>query len=221
MTISSRALRRQGFTLVEMIGVLAVIAILGSLLVPRVLAAISDARIANAAATCKSVKVAVNEYYGRYTRLGTTNGADLGLTASGQSYEDWDSRCLVPEGFADKAFSVRIGNGAVGNAAGGSRLRIISIIGNTRDQRPANNDTAIDLGAYDLDGSEATNDVTGSFVVEACIEGVDNQDALDLSERLDGLELSAPIGQNDESGRVKYLINADGTARVRIYMAHK
>lgn len=219
MNTTPRRSRSSGFTLVEMIGVLAVVAILASLLVPRVFAAIIDARVSSAAGTCKSVKIAVSEYYGRYTRLGTLRGDALALLNGGDIYEDWDSRCLVPEGIMDKEFAVKIGNGTIGGT-NGSRLRVINILGNRNDTRPATADT-INSGAYDLDSSAPGNDVLGLYVVEACIEQVENRDAIELSIKLDGLGGSADVGDDDEMGRVKYTIGADGTATVRVYIAHK
>jgi prepilin-type N-terminal cleavage/methylation domain-containing protein len=208
-----------GFTLVEMIGVLAVIAILASLLVPRVFQAIGDSKINNAAATYNGIKSGVAEYYGKYGKLAGTNGTDL-VFVSGIS-EDWDLKTLVTEGFAEKPFSVRIGNGLNGSVAGGSRLRVMNISANTTDTQAANSATTIDSGAYNLDGASVTNDVRGTLLVEAVIEGVDTADALDLNTRIDGAALGAPQGSNDEAGRVKYFITTNGTAKVRIYLAHK
>jgi len=221
MKSNFRNLRRAAaFTLVEMIGVLAIIAILASMLVPRVFQAIGDSKINNAASTCIAVKAAVNEYYGKYGKIGGTNGVDLGLGTSWATYEDWDLRCLVTEGFMERPFSLRIGNGKLGQANGGSRLRVMNITGNTPDSRAADNATSIDHGAYNLDGASTTNDVIGALIIEACIEGVDNLDAIDLSGRIDGPALSVALGQNDEAGRVKYLLSTNGTASVRIYLAH-
>jgi len=212
--------RAQGFTLVEMIGVLSVIAILSSLLVPRVFQAIADARINNAASTCNAVKAAVNEYYGRYAKLGGTNGTDLGISA-GNKYEDWDIKTLVTEGYMERPFSVKIGNGLVGSTAGGSRIRIVNIQNNNASTTVASDATAIESGAYNRNGLAPTNDVIGIQLVEACIEGVDNQDAMDLNNRLDGPNLGAAFGANDQSGRVKYFLTTNGTAKVRIYLAHR
>ncbi len=83
-----------GFTLVEMIGVLSVISILASLLAPRVFQAINDSRIAAAAASYNGVKSAVNEYFGRYGLLGGLNGAVLNI-ANNAASEDWDLNVLV------------------------------------------------------------------------------------------------------------------------------
>lgn len=209
-----------GFTLVEMIGVLSVISILSSLMVPRVFLAISDARLNNAAASYNGIKAAVNEYYGHYAKIGGTNGTDLGLGA-GNIYEDWDLRCLVTEGFAEKPFVVRLGNELVGSASQGSRIRIINISANTADTRPASTPLDLDAGAYNLDGGSVTNDVTGGLLIEAVIEGVSNADAMDLNDRIDGPVLGAAVGANDESGRLKYLLGVDGTASVHLYLAHR
>ena len=212
-----------GFTLVEMIGVLAVIAILASLLVPRVFQAIGDSKINNAAATYNGIKSAVSEYYGKYGKLGGTNGSDLGLSSDYATYEDWDLRCLVTEGFAEKPFIVRIGNGKIGSANSGSRLRIMKLKGTyDANQRAANSSTTVDQGGYNLDGSSVTNDISGSLLVEAVIEGVDNQDAIDLNTRIDGSSLgTTTLGANDEAGRVKYFFTTNSTCSVRIYLAHK
>lgn len=218
---SSRRRGEIAFTLVEMIGVLSVIAILSSILVPRVFNSIGDARINGTAVTCNTVKTAVSEYYGRYAKIGLTNGADLYLTNNGALYEDWDTRCLLTEGYLEKPFIVKIGNGLVGSAAGGSRIRIVSISGNTMSTRVAFTAAANNGGGYSRGGISTTNDVIGRLLVEACIEGVDNQDAIDLNTRLDGPTLGAPLGQNDELGRVKYFITTNGTAAVRIYLAHR
>ena len=98
---------------------------------------------------------------------------------------------------------------------------MINILGNTPDTAVAVDLAAIDSGAYNRNGTGATNDVLGIWVVEACLEGVDNQDAIGLNERLDGPTLGSPMGQNDEAGRVKYRITSEGTASVRIYLSHR
>lgn len=212
-----------GFTLVEMIGVLAVIAILASMLVPRVFQAIGDSKVNNAASAVNSIKSAVAEYYGKYGRIGGTGGTNLGL-AENAIQEDWDKLALLPEGFCEKPFSVRIGSGEIG-APNGSRLRVINIYSNTASDAPATAATDLDVGAYNLDGStnSATiNDVLGQLLVEAVIKGVDNQDAKDLNDRIDGPSLGAPLGASDTKGRVKYFVDQNtGAADVRIYVAHK
>jgi len=220
-TVSTVRTRRGGFTLVEMIGVLAIVAILSSLLVPRVFQAISDAKVNNAASRCTTTKAAVANYYGRYARIAGTNGSDLGISGTpGTIYEDWDLKCLVTEGYLDQPLAVGVGNGLMGASAGGSRVHVVNIAGNDANSRPASGTTDIDKGAYNLDGNNATNDVVGHVLVEACIEGVDNQDAVDLSRRIDGAALSVPIGSNDEVGHVKYYLGTNGVARVRVYLAH-
>lgn len=211
---------RSAFTLVEMVGVLAIISILASMLAPRVFQAIADAKISNAASTCQSLKTALGEFYGRYGKIGGTNGTDLGLAVDAV-YDDYDLRALVPEGYIERPFMVRIGNGLVGSANDGSRLRVKNIQGNGPNVRPGGGTAAIDSGAYNLDGLSTTNDVTGYLLVEAVIEGVEKLDAKELNDRLDGPTLGTALGTSDEVGTVKYFISTNGLAKVRVYIGHR
>jgi prepilin-type N-terminal cleavage/methylation domain-containing protein len=213
---NARLRREQAFTLVEMIGVLAIIAILASLLIPRVFQAIGDSKISNSASTCNSIKAAVNEYYGRYGLIAGPKGA--ALTFSSGIAEDWDLTTLVAEGFAEKPFTVRIGNGLLGSTAGGSRLRVVDISSNTTNTLPSD----LTKGAYNLDGASTTNDISGSMVVEAVIEAVDAKDAEDFNDRIDGSILgSTNVNAADLSGRVKYTTPVSGKTSVRVYIAHR
>lgn len=213
---------QRAFTLVEMIGVLAIIAILASLLIPRVFQAIGDSKISAAASSCNSIKAAVNEYYGKYGLLAGPQGAPLPAAEwTGNIFPDWDLKSLVAEGVAEKPFSVRIGNGKIGSADSGSHLRLIQISANDKDTDPS---ADIDSGAYNLDGSSTNlNDVTGTLIVEAVIEEVDAQDAKALNDRIDGPNLGATIVMtNDWAGRVKYDVpDANLKTSVRVYMAHR
>jgi len=220
--LNAKTRKAQAFTLVEMIGVLAIIAILASLLIPRVFQAIGDSKISNSASTCNSIKAAVNEYYGKYGLIAGPKGVALTLSGTPATAEDWDLTTLVAEGFAEKPFSVRIGNGKMGSATGGSRLRVIDISANTTNTAAA--DAAGDLakGAYNLDGASTTNDISGALLVEAVIEEVDSQDAKDFNDRIDGANLGATnLTSADQSGRVKYTAPSGGKTSVRVYLAHR
>ncbi len=217
---SDRIRKEQAFTLVEMIGVLAIIAILASLLIPRVFQAIGDSKISNSASTANSIKAAVNEYYGKYGLIAGPKGVSLTNFVNGIA-EDWDLTTLVAEGFAEKPFSVRIGNGQIGSP-NGSRLRVINIAGNDGTTAIAASTNDLASGAYNLDGTNTVNDISGALLVEAVIMDVDAQDAKDFNDRLDGPILGATTLTNaDQAGRVKYIAPVNGKTSVRVYIAHR
>ena len=204
----SKTQRTQGFTLVEMIGVLAVIAILASLLVPRIFQAINDSKVSNAAAACNTVKSAVNEYYGKKGRFEDAAGAQIAATT-----HDWQT-VLLKERFLEKPLDARVGAGA-----GISIINVSALVATT--------DPAADItagGAFNLDGDAVVNDITGAgFLAQVSITNVTVQDARDLSLRLDGKELSSPDATPtaaDSNGRVKYTVT-DGIAQVAVYVAHR
>ncbi len=194
-----------GFTLIEMIGVLAVIAILAALLIPKIFDAINNARINNASVSYNSVKSAVADHYAKYgSFLATANGATLTLTNA----NPYDA-VLLSEGFMDKPFAVKIGDGTT----------------NTMIQAVAGVAVAADgsNSAYDLDGA-GTNDTgpAGNTVIQAVITGVARADAQALNDRLDGALLGsgANAADADIKGRVKYVATTDPVT-VYIYIAHR
>jgi len=195
---------KRAFTLIEMIGVLAVIAILAALLIPKIFEAINNARINNAAVSYNTVKTALADHYAKHGSLLSSNG--LLMAVGGPGATNFDNT-LLTEGFLDKPFKVKVGDGnSVVEVNTALATNIAATVSNT---------------AYDLDGSGGSqNDAAGGVVVEAIIYGVTENDAKDLNDRLDGASLGSAIGTDDLKGRVKYTGGAASTT-VRIYVTHR
>jgi prepilin-type N-terminal cleavage/methylation domain-containing protein len=200
--------KRKGFTLIEMIGVLAVIAILASLLIPKIYEAINNARISNTVLSYNTVKTALADHYAKYGSLASSNGVAF-AAIPGPGSTNFD-KVLVAEGFLDKPFQVKIGDL-------GTHIEVV----NAASAATAPDGTA--TPAYDLDGNNAAaNDCTGSYVVQAVISNVSLGDAFALSTLLDGATLSAAnasVGSDDFRGRVRYAATA--TTTVYIYVTHR
>jgi type II secretory pathway pseudopilin PulG len=183
------------FTLIEMIGVLAVIAILAALLIPKVFTAINNARINNAVASVETIKTAVADHYGKYGSF-ALYGTNYSILPS----TNYDTAVLMAEGLLDKPFAVKVGTG--------SYIEIVTNGGNGGT-------------GYKLDG---TNNLTGTqtYTVEAVLQGVAGQDALDIGTLLDGLPgtILSPATNStgaDQVGRVEYT-GGSGLQTVYIYI---
>ena len=181
----SRSQGARGFTLIEMIGVLAVIAILAALLIPKVFSAISDARINSVCINTDTIKTAVADHYGKYGKFDYIYGTNqVTLPAVG-----YDTNVLMAEGLIDKPYVAKI---AGGDPSATSGIQLVS-------GADANGGTGYILGG--------TNNATASagFVVEAHLQKVAVQDAKDLNDRIDGVAMGAPdLTTGDTKGRVEY-----------------
>ena len=207
---SNQRKRVQGFTLIEMIGVLAVIAILASMLIPKIFEAINSARINNTIQSYNAIKTGVLDHYGKYGAINLLGTTQTSYAAGSAQMNAYDRQILLPEALIDKPFVARVGtNWVIQAVAGGLTTDAVTGINSS----------------YDLDGSgTANNDAGGaSFVVEAVISSVATADAIDISTRLDGLSMSQPANSAlaDLAGRVKYATPVNGLTDVYIYICHR
>ena len=210
----NKNLKAQGFTLIEMIGVLAVIAILAALLIPKIFNAINDARVNNAVVSYNTIKAASAEHYAKYGAFDkTAGGAAVPATPTSvpppggvAGMEYWDAQ-LLAEGFSDKLFLVKIGTNSFAKVTAGAGGPPLSF--------PVDSQ-------YNLDGVGTNDVINGNWVVEAIIEGVAATDAKDVNDRLDGdtPPFVVVVGNADTLGRVKYNPAVKG-GELRIYATHR
>ncbi len=216
--------RSNGFTLIEMIGVLAIIAILAVIVVPKVFSTIAGSRVTGAVASINSMRSALAEFSGRF---GT-----VPLTTANSRIDD----LLVAAGMLENRFVVKIGaqpgTAIVAGAnwanvagtwqttnAGASQASQSRIICSTSTATaPA---TAAGSN-FRLNGT--TNLPAGSRVVSVVLVNVTGAEARDLSLRIDGDSLSQTVATTaDNAGKVAYAAPNAGTGLTTayVYLAHQ
>ncbi len=203
MKVISNKKTTKGFTLVEMIGVLAVIAILAGMLIPKIFEAIRNSRVNATLEAYNTLKAAALDNYAKWGKFADTNGT----LYTGTTFD----KVLFAEGRLDAlAFDkIPLTTGANTN----TYLSVTSSSGNGSS-------------GYDLDGDSGTGKETANaaYTVELVIGSVSGRDARDLSLRLDGPNLSAPDDTTaDTKGRVEYTAPT-GTPKVTtvyMYIAHQ
>lgn len=224
MKLRNHNKQQSAFTLIEMVGVLAIIAILAALLVPKIFAAINESRINNAVASFNSVKAATMSYFGKYGRFAGQGGVEIGQNNSGYGTAvsagnpalTWDNTVLVTEGYLERSLSLRVGTAADVEVAASEAGSVAPTGANS---------------AYALDGAASTNQASlGQYVIETVILNVPVEDARELNQRIDGAAYSEDsyftnaqnvVFSGDVKGRVKYETTNGSMANVRIYIAHK
>lgn len=212
--------RRSGFTLIEMIGVLAIIAILAVVIVPKVFDAIRSSKINSTLVSIDTYRTGVVDFVAKYGTIPTTgkkNRIDDLLMEVGLVDERFSSKLgSQSDIYAKAGGSWSRNSSGVWSASGGSNQnslsRIICSSGNSAAPESANGSN------FRLDGS---NDLpAGSRIVCAVIEDALEADAREMSERVDGMEMSTDSGA-DGKGKVVYAAPSNGITDVYIYMIHQ
>jgi prepilin-type N-terminal cleavage/methylation domain-containing protein len=217
--------RRSGFSLVEMIGVLAIIAILAVIIVPKVFSTIASSRVTSTAASVGALKTAVTDFYGKYNTIPLTTGN------AKARLDD----LLVAAGMLDSRFTPKIGtqpttatavaatwtqgtSGWTADTSGtdqSTQSRVISQLSSTTSPSSAAGSNFMLTGAGDLPAS--------SRVVSAVVMQCTGTEARELSLRVDGEALSAAEGTADAAGKVVFAAPdaTTGLTNVYIYITHQ
>jgi type II secretory pathway pseudopilin PulG len=187
----------RAFTLLELIGVLTVLAILAGLLIPTVFNAIHNAAINQTASSLNSLRTACAGHYAKFGCFATDGSAappaTILLDGSDPRSSQFD-KVLIWEQLLESLFSPKIGDGLLGST--NTRVQIVAGL-------PPGIPADVSNAAYSFDGN-GLNQASGTVVVEAIITGVPLLDAKALNDLIDGPSLGENSSGNDLLGRVKY-----------------
>lgn len=205
-----------GFTLAEIIGVIALVAILAAIIAPRVAGVIGRGKVNSTAQGIANVRTATLDYLAQNSALPVRAGTGKGNGAQAEGRFDAD---LVSGGFTEKLFSCAIGNQTFDDSelVGRVHLRSEAVPVDTKKPVP----TVKGGGSYfDLDRDDSTLDMTaGQMVVSAFIPGVSLSDAIALNKQVDG-EVNSGTGA-DTVGRCIYSeADKENKVTVHVYIAH-
>jgi prepilin-type N-terminal cleavage/methylation domain-containing protein len=204
--------KQSGFTLIEMVGVLAVIAILAAILVPKIFAAIDESRYNNTVASCNGVKAAVMSYFAKV-------GSFPAELVAGTPNADFDQN-LITDGYLENPFSPKIGASAdvkVALAATVPAPRFAKLDGTS--VAASGTVVYIDLGSIPVaDAMELSRRIDGAGTATAA--GADG--IINTADDVPGTGLTEENpAVSDAKGRVVYGLPANGRANVLVYLAHK
>ena len=188
--------RKSGFTLIEMIGVIAVIAILAAFVTPKVFKVIQDSKVTKLAGEIPTYTTAITNWY---TDIGTIKALNDNGTLD--TYEvNFENDLMSNTGTTSTTGLWANWNGSyidsVANISLGTGFRIQTYPGTAGTGAPAANSGT----AFDLNDNNA-NSMGGKQVVSIRLTGVPASDSLKLDSIIDkGLS----VANRASSGKVKY-----------------
>jgi prepilin-type N-terminal cleavage/methylation domain-containing protein len=206
-----------GFTLIEMIGVLAIIAILAAAVAPRVFEVIADSRGTRMATEVRAIETGVTRYYGdtgTIQNLDTTNGNPALDAAPGTNYQTTLTSRVALDTPAGTNGAWRRFNGPYlekfiqgAPAVGTSQVLFVDDAETSATAATASSTNH----AFDLDGAGTTNDTPGDGPEAVVILQVTGADQADF-EKVDSIFDEGVAGTKEITGRVKY--DTSGAATV-------
>jgi type II secretory pathway pseudopilin PulG len=213
---SNGSRKNPAFTLIEIIGVVAVIAILAAVLTPRVVSVIARGKVNATAQSLGSLKSATADYIGKNGSVPLRDGTAATNAAVATGRFDAD---LIAGGFTEKLFACSVGNQTFDSSAltGRVHVRTLPSVSAAAVGAPT---ATVGGNNFNLDRDTGTADFTvGQVVVTAFIPGVAIVDAIALNKILDGDDNTGTTA--DTTGRCMYSAAApDNTVTVYVYIAH-
>lgn len=215
----------RGFTLIEMIGVLAVIAVLAALILPKVFDVIADSRVNAMAASVKAYETAVTKYYsdiGNLLPLNATGVPTAETTGDSATATSMAARLTLSRSDA-LVTSAGLWPKFRGpylekfDSATPPSLGTTMYIPATAAVNYGTATTGTNLG-WDLKGDDGNSDIpTGANVVYYRLTGL----ALEDFDRLDGIidrDIGTTAATKQLRGRAKY---DTATSTLYLYLAHR
>ena len=206
-----------GFTLIEMIGVLAIIALLAAAVAPRVFEVIADSRGTRMATEVRAIETGVTRYYGdtgTIQDLNRTTGNPELDAAPGTDYQETLTSRVALDATPGTAGAWRRFNGPYlekfipgAPAVGTSQVLFVA------DAAPSATAAAAASTnlAFNLDGdATTTNDTPGDGPEAVVVLQVTGADQADF-EKVDSIFDEGVAGTKEINGRVKYDTSASPT----------
>lgn len=215
----------QGFTLIEMIGVIAVIAILASMVAPKIFSTIQDAKINALASAAKTYEIGATKYY---ADLGTIQPLNAVGTPANDAIGNSATVTSLPARLTLAKADPLVGttnlwprfNGPylekfnTASPPFGTQIFMPSTVGVAYGTAT----TAANVG-FDLKGTTGTSDIpTNSTVAYIQLIGVSQTD-FETLDRMFEPEIGTTAAEKQLRGRVKWGAAGGGTAL--IYLAHR
>ena len=215
----------QGFTLVEMIGVLAIIAILIALLLPKIFTLIASSKASSLAAAIRTYETAVAKYYGDIGTIWPLNAA--GVPAQENTGNSTTATSLAARLTLDASDPLNTGTNQWSRFRGPYLEKFNSNVPpglGTTMLIPAQ--TAVGLGTattatnvgWDLKGDDGNSDLpTGARVAYIRVDGVSDTEFNEIDGIIDS-GIGTTLAERQLRGRVKYSAPND---RLYIYLTHQ